>query len=1061
MAKARTRKKPAPTPVEAQPAALAPTHDAQQPSGLRVIYSPRAPSGVRVDEDTALTFAAVWGCIRCISEDVAALPLGVYRKRPGGGRDRQEQHPADWLFSVQANPETTAFALRETLLAHSLAWGNGYAEIERTAGGQPVWLWQLTPDRVYPDRDSRGRLYYDIDNGSGPNTALDPQDVYHVKGLGFDGIVGYSVIRMLARTIGGALTAEAMASNLWGNDSTPGGVLTYPGKLQPGAQENIRAGFERVHSGPRGYRRVAILEEGMKWEATGLPPEDAQLLQTRQFSVTEIARIFRVPPHKIADLTRATFSNIEEQEIGYAVDTLMPWAYRVETEGNVKLFGRNQQGTFFLKHNFNARLRGNAAQRASFYKSMFDVGAFSTNDVLELEDRNPVEDGEQRFVPANMMPLAGASDPPPAPEPPPAPAQEVPRPGGLAAKRGKGLEWNEEDHPRDESGRFGEGGGSSDGGGKDSGGHADHADHEQEKQDRRDEEDSHRDDARSAEDDRTSEARDKEDEHAQAAREAHDEAVNAQREKEDQGQAARDEAVNAVREKEDREARLRDEAKDEQRDKEDKTTRGERDREDKEFQAETDRIDAGREKEDAGVREKEDKEDAAVEARDAEKESRREAEDKEAAARWEKEDEEAGRAQAEREAKREEEDRAVTSAREKEDAARDASREKEDQGVEDRHDRGEITDRERLAEHAANTAARDREDEKTQGARDREDEKAQAKREKEDDHAADAGAARDKAREKEDAAREKERAKEDAGHEKEDRATVATRNKEYDARQAEREKVDTAREKEEAKREAQREKEDAQRDTAREKEDAKHDKEDAAREAKRDKEDAANAAVDAKREAAREKDDAATNKQREREDKEVQAKREKEDAAREKARAAEDREIERKRAAEDKAPRPGLSRRPAPDAALALRPVLEEACARVLRRIGKEARDAAHAPDFAARLDALLAAHRPYAAAALAPACEVLAGVEGGRPAAEVVASEHAQAVRGRLLQMHADGTLAGGLEWTAGAAREWAGRVAAAALAAGKLCGRSDHDQQVAQGGTARRGQGRRGAGR
>ena len=412
--------------------ALAPTTQQSDPGqgrSTQVLLLPQRTAGVRVNEDTALTCAAVWACVRAISEDLAALPCHAYRKRADGGREVLDGNTVDWMLQTQANPETVAFCFRETLIAHALTWGNGYAEIERDAAGRPVWLWQLTPDRVCPERDSRGRLYYDVYNPGDANTALPAEDVLHVRGLGFDGLVGYSVIRMAARSIGAGIAASDSAASFFANDSTPGGILSHPARLSPEAAKNLRESWKRRHGGPLNRREVAVLEEGLTWNPTGLPPRDAQLIEAMQFTPAEICRWFRVPPHKIADLLRAPFSNIEEQEIAYVIDALVPWAVRVEQEVNAKLFRGSRLGAQFVKHNFAGRLRGNVTARSQFYTQLLDRGVFSINDVLELEDRNPVgPDGDKRFVQQNMQLLDKAGEEPPPGQVPAAPATPTAKP---------------------------------------------------------------------------------------------------------------------------------------------------------------------------------------------------------------------------------------------------------------------------------------------------------------------------------------------------------------------------------------------------------------------------------------------------------------------------------------------------------------------------------------------------------------------------------------------------------------------------------------------------------
>jgi HK97 family phage portal protein len=426
-AKKATRK-PA-KPRAQKPAALsARTKKADPGHGqTTVLLVPPSPAGVRVTESSALTLAAVWACVKVISESIAVMSWQVLKRRQGKGADLDPAHVVHWLLHTQSNPETPAYHFRETLAAHALTWGNGYAEIERDMAGRPVWLHQLTPDRVQPIRTGSGRLGYDIWNPRQPNTVLDMDEVYHVKGLGFDGLQGYSVIAMARSTIGAGLAMESAGDSIFANDSTPGGVLEHPGKLSDDARKNLRESWERVHGGPKNKRRVAILEEGLKWSQTSLPPEDSQWIQAQQFTVEQVCRFFRVPPHKVQHLLRATFSNIEQQSIEFVVDCLLPWAKRLESEADIKLFGQKQRGTYFTKLNVNSLLRGDAESRGKFYTLMVDRGIFSVNDVLDLEDRNPIgADGDKRMIPLNMQPLDKFGEEPPEPEkPPPPPGNEA------------------------------------------------------------------------------------------------------------------------------------------------------------------------------------------------------------------------------------------------------------------------------------------------------------------------------------------------------------------------------------------------------------------------------------------------------------------------------------------------------------------------------------------------------------------------------------------------------------------------------------------------------------
>lgn len=231
----------------------------------------------------------------------------VMRELPNNMTERVPSHPVDWILHKQANPEMSAFTFRETLLGWALSWGNGYAEIERDTVGRVVWLWPISPDRVNPDRTRNGTLIYDVQNRGQSNTVFLAKDILHVKGLGFDGTMGYSVIAMARKSIGLGMAMETFGSSFFANGTHLGGVLKHPGRLVKEVADRLAESWSRKFSGPQSAFKPAVLEDGMTWERVGVPPEDAQFLEGRQFQVEEICRWFRMQPHKIAHLLRTTF----------------------------------------------------------------------------------------------------------------------------------------------------------------------------------------------------------------------------------------------------------------------------------------------------------------------------------------------------------------------------------------------------------------------------------------------------------------------------------------------------------------------------------------------------------------------------------------------------------------------------------------------------------------------------------------------------------------------------------------------------------------------------------
>lgn len=385
-------------------------------------YSPRRapldrifvpiPAGVpRVNSDTALSLSAVWRSVNLIAGNLAALPWHAFEWEDETTKRRLFGSPIERVLNYKPNSEMTAQQLRETLISHALLWGNGYAEIERDNAGRVVALWPLPADRVEPQRTDTGELFYRVTLETGGQVPLAPSRVFHLRGLGFDGVRGYSVVAYAARSLSLALTVDEFGSSWFGNGGHVGGVLQHPRKLSKDAKDRLRADFETAHRGASRAGRLIVLEEGLTYEKTAIPPTDSQFLESRSFQVTEVARWFGVPPHKLGDLTRATFANVESENISFVTDCLLPWARRLELEADTKLLRPDAQ---FTRLQLRALLRGDAASRATFYRELFQLGVFSVNEIRELEDMNPIADGDKRLVQVNLTTLEQAGTQPQA-----------------------------------------------------------------------------------------------------------------------------------------------------------------------------------------------------------------------------------------------------------------------------------------------------------------------------------------------------------------------------------------------------------------------------------------------------------------------------------------------------------------------------------------------------------------------------------------------------------------------------------------------------------------------
>lgn len=363
-------------------------------------------AGKPVNEQTAMQMTAVYSCVRILSETVAGLPLHVYRYNDTGGKEKILQHPLYKLLHDEPNPEMTSFAFRETLMSHLLLWGNAYAQIIRNARGEVLALYPLMPNKMTVDRDSNGRLFYlyqkSTDDaptlGKDSRVYLDPSDVLHIPGLGFDGLVGYSPIAMAKNAVGLAIATEEYGAKFFANGAAPGGVLEHPGTIKD--PQKIKESWNAAYQGSTNAHRVAVLEEGMKYQAIGISPEQAQFLETRKFQINEIARIFRIPPHMLADLEKSSFSNIEQQSLEFVKYTLDPWVVRWEQAMCRALLSPSEKPTVFIKFNVDGLLRGDYASRMTGYATARQNGWMSANDIRELEnlDRIPAELGGDLYL---------------------------------------------------------------------------------------------------------------------------------------------------------------------------------------------------------------------------------------------------------------------------------------------------------------------------------------------------------------------------------------------------------------------------------------------------------------------------------------------------------------------------------------------------------------------------------------------------------------------------------------------------------------------------------------
>lgn len=377
-------------------------------SAAQVFYFGTSGSGKSVTVQSAIQLSTVYACVRVISETIASLPLGIY-EAVNDGNEKAMEHPLYRLLHDEPNSEMTSFVFREVMLAHLLLYGNSYSQIIRSGKNTIVGLYPLLPDHMDVDRDSKGNLQYTYTTSDGKTVSIKPRDVLHIPGLGFDGVMGYSPIALEKNAIGLGIASEEYGSKFFSNGARPSGILTHPNTVKN--PKALRDSWNSAYGGSSNSNRVAILEEGMKFEPIAIPNNEAQFLETRKFQVDEICRIFRVPPHLVGNLEHATFSNIEHQSIDFAVHTIRPWLVRIEQAMNRALLSDQEKGRFFVQFNIDGLMRGDYKSRMEGYAIGRQNGWLSANDIRALENQNPIpkeEGGDAYLVNGNMISISTA-----------------------------------------------------------------------------------------------------------------------------------------------------------------------------------------------------------------------------------------------------------------------------------------------------------------------------------------------------------------------------------------------------------------------------------------------------------------------------------------------------------------------------------------------------------------------------------------------------------------------------------------------------------------------------
>ena len=404
-------------------------------SALRSMENPRRPldpwgqalgdsldgslsaSGVRVNREKALTCPAFWRGVVLLSDTVGKLPLSVHR-RSGPGTEVDLKHPACRLILRAPNEAMTAITLRAAMQGHAVCHGNGYGYVYRRADGSPRELWLLDPERTWPVVEGRRRWYVHELKG-GERRKLPAEDVLHVMGHSHDGLEGVSVLRKAREALGLALGTQAFASTFFRNNARPNTALKHPQRLSPEARRNLREGWERMHSGLDNAHRTAILEEGMDVVQLSINAQDAQLLESRQFSLIEIANVLGLPPHKLGSSVNVSYKSLEQENQAFLDESVDPWLVRWEQECDLKLLSpfQRERDTHCVRFDRFPLVRADLQQRGEYYNKAIAGGWMSPDEARAREGQAPLPAGlgAVYFRPLNLGAVGGDPDGPGGP----------------------------------------------------------------------------------------------------------------------------------------------------------------------------------------------------------------------------------------------------------------------------------------------------------------------------------------------------------------------------------------------------------------------------------------------------------------------------------------------------------------------------------------------------------------------------------------------------------------------------------------------------------------------
>ena len=353
-----------------------------------------------VNPNTALTFSTVFACVRVIAETISTLPLFVY-KINGNNKVKAKDHSLYSLLHDSPNEECTSVSFIESLITQILLQGNGFVEVVRDNFNRVTELYLIDSNKIRIFRDSNGNKMFEYSD-DGKIITLSPLQVMHIAGLGWNGVIGYSPIAMMRKQITTGLYQDNFALDFFSNGVKKVPIISHPQKLSSDAKKNLKESFREAWE-----KGIVVLEEGMKIDPITMNLSDAQFLESRRFSVEEICRVFRVPPHLIGDLSRSTNNNIEHQSIEFVTHTIRPWCVRLEKALNGHLLNSYEKKKYLIEFNLDGLLRGDTLTRQQANQIRFNNGILTRNEWRKQDNLNEVEDkyGDEYFVSQQIRPI--------------------------------------------------------------------------------------------------------------------------------------------------------------------------------------------------------------------------------------------------------------------------------------------------------------------------------------------------------------------------------------------------------------------------------------------------------------------------------------------------------------------------------------------------------------------------------------------------------------------------------------------------------------------------------